>query len=68
MGINLLKRLCSRMTEKESLPYPSTAFPLDFTKGRAARIGLGSFANKPILIWAEGAGKLGYVKKRGELR
>lgn len=47
----------------EGVPYPSTVYPLDFDKARAARIGLGTFKNKPILIWAEGAGKLGYIKK-----
>lgn len=47
----------------DGIAYPTTAFPLDFAKGRASRIGLGSLGNKPILIWAEGAGKLGYVEK-----
>jgi len=43
-------------------PFPSTVYPLDFVKGRAARIGLGTYKNEPILIWAEGAGKLGHIK------
>lgn len=43
-------------------PFPSTVYPLDFNNGRAARIGLGEKDGKPILIWAEGAGKLGYIK------
>jgi len=47
----------------EGVPYPSTVYPLDFDNARAARIGLGTYKNKPILIWAEGAGKLGYIKK-----
>ncbi len=47
----------------DGIPYPSTVYPLDFDKARAARIGLGTYKNEPILIWAEGAGKLGYIKK-----
>lgn len=42
--------------------FPSTVYPLDFNKGRAARIGIGEYNNYPIIIWAEGAGKLGYIK------
>lgn len=43
-------------------PYPSTVYPLNFDTSRAARIGLGEIDGKPLLIWAEGAGKLGYIK------
>jgi hypothetical protein len=43
-------------------PYPSTVFPMDFNCSRAARIGLGEKNKKPILIWAEGSGKMGHIK------
>lgn len=43
-------------------PYPSTVYPMDFNNSRAARIGLGEKDNKPVLIWAEGSGKMGYIK------
>jgi hypothetical protein len=48
----------------EGVPYPSTVYPLDFDCGRASRIGIGELDNKPIIIWAEGAGKLGYKKSK----
>lgn len=48
--------------EGKGTAYPSTVYPLDFNLSRAARIGLGVLNNKPIFIWAEGAGKLGFVK------
>ncbi len=57
-----VKELTCPFYKGEGTPYPSTVYPLDFDKGRAARIGLGTFKTKPILIWAEGAGKLGYIK------
>lgn len=43
-------------------PYPSTVYPMDFNNSRAARIGLGELNNKPLLIWAEGSGKMGHIK------
>lgn len=43
-------------------PYPSTVYPPNFDTSRASRIGLGELDGKPLLIWAEGAGKLGYIK------
>ncbi len=44
------------------VPFPSTSYPLDFEKGRASRIGIGEKNNKPLIIWAEGGGKLGHIK------
>lgn len=44
------------------VPFPSTSYPLDFEKGRASRIGIGEKDHKPIIIWAEGGGKLGHIK------
>lgn len=42
-------------------PYPPSLYPLDYTKARAARIALGADAEgKPLLLWAEGAAKIGY--------
>lgn len=46
----------------EPVPFPPSLYPMDFEKGRAARIALGADeAGKPVLVWAEGAGKLGYT-------
>ena len=43
--------------------FPPSLYPMDFQKARAARIALGADkAGKPMLFWAEGAGKLGYKK------
>lgn len=45
----------------EPVPFPPSLYPMDFQGGRAARIALGSNAQgKPMLVWAEGAPKLGY--------
>lgn len=45
----------------EPVPFPPSLYPMDFQGGRAARIALGSNAQgKPVLVWAEGAPKLGY--------
>ena len=47
----------------ERRPYPPSLYPMDFEKGRAARIVLGcDINNNPVLVWAEGAGKLNYQK------
>ena len=47
----------------EKTPYPPSLYPMDFEKGRAARIALGcDAAMKPVLFWAEGAGKINYQK------
>ena len=46
----------------QPVPYPPSLYPMDFRKGRAARIALGADENgKPMLVWAEGAGKLNYT-------
>ena len=46
----------------EPIPYPPSLYPMDFANARAARIALGADENgKPILFWAEGAGKLHYM-------
>ncbi len=46
----------------ERTPYPPCLFPLDFENARAARMAIGADAEgKPVLFWAEGAGKLRYV-------
>lgn len=46
----------------EPVPFPPSLYPMDFEKGRAARIALGADAEgKPMVLWAEGAPKLGYV-------
>lgn len=42
-------------------PYPPSLYPLNYAKDRAARMAIGNDKNgKPMLIWAEGAGKLRY--------
>lgn len=42
--------------------YPPSLYPLDFEHARAARIAIGADKNgKPMLLWAEGAPKLGYT-------
>jgi len=49
----------------EPVPFPPSLYPMDFDNARAARIALGADGEgKPMLLWAEGAGKLGYVKGR----
>lgn len=59
---NQIKNFKAKFYDGEGIPFPSTRYPLDFNKGRAARIGIGEKNNEPILIWAEGAGKLGHKK------
>jgi len=47
----------------EPVPFPPSLYPLDFEHARAARIALGADAEgKPMILWAEGAGKLHYTK------
>ncbi|MBQ6466171.1 MAG: phosphodiester glycosidase family protein [Oscillospiraceae bacterium] len=42
-------------------PFPPSLYPLDYEKARAARIALGAdAAGKPLLLWAEGAAKIGH--------
>lgn len=49
----------------QRVPFPPSLYPLDFQKARAARIALGANAEgKPLLLWAEGAGKLRYEPGR----
>lgn len=49
----------------EPVPYPPSLYPLDFENARAARIALGADREgKPMVLWAEGAGKIGYVAGR----
>ncbi len=49
----------------EPVPYPPSLYPMNFRKSRAARIALGAdAAGRPMLLWAEGAPKLGYVPGR----
>lgn len=44
------------------VPFPPSLYPMDFSGDRAARIALGADANgAPMLLWAEGAPKVGYV-------
>ena len=46
----------------EPIPYPPSLYPVDYRKSRAARIALGADAlGRPMLLWAEGAGKNGYT-------
>ena len=50
----------------EPVPYPPSLYPMDFEKARAARIALGADQDgKPMLLWAEGAAKFGYVPGKG---
>ncbi len=44
-----------------TISYPPSLYPLDFEKARAPRMAIGADKEgKPMLIWAEGAGKFGY--------
>ena len=46
----------------EPVPFPPSLYPMDFHGARAARIALGADGDgKPMLLWAEGAGKLRYI-------
>ena len=46
----------------ERVPFPPSLYPMDFAHARAARIALGADdGGKPMLLWAEGAAKLGYT-------
>ena len=49
----------------DPIPFPPSLYPMDFGKSRAARIALGADKEgNPILLWAEGAPKLGYEPGR----
>ena len=46
----------------EPVPFPPSLYPMDFHKARAARIALGAdAAGKPVILWAEGAAKIGHI-------
>ena len=46
----------------EPIPFPPSLYPMDYDKARAARMALGADKDgKPMLLWAEGAAKFGYV-------
>jgi hypothetical protein len=47
------------MYSKEGVPFPPTVYPLDWAKGRAARIGIGSCKGRPTAIWVAGPDKSG---------
>jgi hypothetical protein len=62
-GVQADKLVCPFFQPGGVVPFPPTVYPLSFENGRAARIGLGCDANdSPVLVWVEGAGKLGHVK------
>ena len=46
----------------QPVPYPPCLYPMDFQNDRAARIAIGADqAGKPMILWAEGAAKLGHT-------
>ncbi len=46
----------------ERVPFPPSLYPMNFEKTKAARIALGADKEgKPVLFWAEGAGKVNYT-------
>ena len=48
------------------IAFPPSLYPLDFHNARAARIAIGADeAGKPMILWAEGAAKIGYVPGKG---
>lgn len=50
----------------EPVPFPPSLYPMDFEHARAARIALGADKDgRPMLLWAEGAAKFGYVPGKG---
>lgn len=50
----------------EPIPFPPSLYPMNFDKSRAARIALGADSEgSPILLWAEGAAKRGYIPGQG---
>ena len=53
----------------EPVPFPPCLYPMDFRNARAARIAIGADKDgKPMILWAEGAAKLGHkpgVDSRG---
>ena len=50
----------------EPVPFPPSLYPMDFDHARAARIALGADKDgRPMILWAEGAAKFGYVAGKG---
>jgi len=50
----------------EPISFPPSLYPMHFDKDRAARIALGADENgNPMLLWAEGAAKIGYIPGEG---
>ena len=50
----------------EPIPFPPSLYPMDFDHARAARIALGADKDgHPMILWAEGAAKFGYVPGKG---
>lgn len=50
----------------QPIPYPPSLYPMDFAHARAARIALGADREgRPMILWAEGAAKFGYVPGKG---
>ena len=48
------------------IAFPPCLYPLDFQNARAARIAIGADeAGKPMILWAEGAAKIGHVPGKG---
>lgn len=46
----------------QPVPFPPSLYPMDFHGARAARIALGADQEgKPVLLWAEGAAKIGHT-------
>ena len=46
----------------DPVPFPPSLYPLDYMGSRAARTALGADAQgKPMLLWAEGAAKVGHI-------
>ncbi len=46
----------------DPVPFPPSLYPLDYTGARAARTALGADTQgKPMLLWAEGAAKVGHT-------
>ena len=47
-------------------PFPPCLYPLDYDRARAARIAVGADEDgKPMILWAEGAAKIGYRPGKG---
>ncbi len=50
----------------DPVPFPPSLYPLDYAGDRAGRMAIGADAQgRPMLLWAEGAGKNGYIRGQG---